>query len=285
MTLRGKRRFFLAQAAGSKRTVSGNPVTLSGAKAGYAEVRIEGNASYTHTPTPASPASLCGVGDAVQEGQYKIILEASGDTQSQQTVMVDKPLLALQKYADPAVKFACDDTQTRRIRELVLTGEETGWRYWFGGDNIFGIRVEEAYRSPVYSYAAGFATLVNCYCTHCRPVSYDGGKGSLYWYHSNPTESGGDYIACKCSTYAGNTDVLMIRNTDCADLDSFKAWLKAEYEKGTPVTFYYELAIPERTETVMPEVYVNAGTTVLLAKTLATEQPGNICVSYTADGT
>lgn len=39
---------------------------------------------------------------------------------------------------------------------------------------------------------------------------------------------------------------LIIRNTNCRTIDTFKAWLKSQYDAGTPVTIYYKLATPTR---------------------------------------
>lgn len=96
---------------------------------------------------------------------------------------------------------------TRRIKKLVLTGEETDWRLINGG-----------YFFPVYKKSG--LTL----CTHYIP--------------SNNTST-------DKSIYVSSTNTIIIYDSDYTTLDDFKSYLAAQYAAGTPVTVWYVLAEPE----------------------------------------
>lgn len=115
-------------------------------------------------------------------------------------------------------------TQTvRKIRKLVLTGEETYYDYTFSHE-------KSVYVSNVldtnYTRAQG-------YCTH-YPVYPETGNlsGTNYttWIGVSSTQI---FFIAAC-------DVLSLENAD-----AFKAWVAAQYAAGTPVTLWYVLATPQ----------------------------------------
>lgn len=106
---------------------------------------------------------------------------------------------------------------TRRIRKLVLTGEEewtevTGKKYWISVTNY---------------QKNGLITK----CTHY--IGVDNGNGSSVF--TNGT----------IGFYSSGANRLMICDTSQSDVESFKQFLAAQYSAGTPVTVWYVLATPE----------------------------------------
>lgn len=126
--------------------------------------------------------------------------------------------------AGQTVPVYLGQTQTvRKIRKLVLTGEETYYDYTFSHE-------KSVYVSNVldtnYTRAQG-------YCTH-YPVYPETGNlsGTNYttWIGASSKQI---FFIAAC-------DVLSLENAD-----AFKAWVAAQYATGTPVTVWYVLATPE----------------------------------------
>lgn len=110
---------------------------------------------------------------------------------------------------------------TRRIKELVLTGEEEWYDNWRPVSGTYASMLPSRIRKVYYS-----PTL----CTHIEFVSYqqiyDGTVG--------------------ISTVPGNLYLIAIRvpDTVASNIAEFKAYLAAQYAAGTPVTVWYVLAEP-----------------------------------------
>ena len=110
---------------------------------------------------------------------------------------------------------------TRRIKKLVLTGEENITLYTVSTGNLFRIEL------PVNRILGQF--LGNGLCSHYRPVfrSADRIDGTI---------SGGN-----ASVVQGTVDTV----DDYATVTDFKSYLAAQYANGTPVTVWYVLAEPK----------------------------------------
>ena len=108
---------------------------------------------------------------------------------------------------------------TRRIRKLVLTGDEDWYEVGTGG--IFRITISDYLRQngniPVNTHYKGIDVILG--------VDYIGDKETAFLVSS----SGNNYYYIADSTYG---------------LNSFKAFLAAQYAAGTPVTVWYVLATP-----------------------------------------
>lgn len=178
------------------------PAVLSGTKAGYLHrYKIYGNTEQTGTPTPENPIvpSECGELETtgVHAGQYRLPLTSAG-----QSVDI----------------YIGESQTTRRIKKLVLTGNEDCYPYDFQGQKgalIFGLLDANHTREK------GF-------CSHYRV--YPNGASTSLWIGVNN----------KNLYFVGIFDVLGI-----STIDEFKSFLAAQYAAGTPVTVWYILAEPE----------------------------------------
>lgn len=121
--------------------------------------------------------------------------------------------------AGQTVPVYLGQTQTvRRIKKLVLTGEETGWTENSSGTNTLRavLRLSDANENG----ASG-------YCSHTKFVT-----------------SGVSRDEELAGTLNGNL-YLRIRKTIAPDITAFKQWLADEYANGAPVCVWYVLAEPE----------------------------------------
>ena len=114
---------------------------------------------------------------------------------------------------------------TRRIRKLVLTGNE-GWQRTSNG----------AYYLPSSKCPLDYLRAYNviiCTCTH---------------YQAQATVTGSTFVNNNCITFYANvtpqTYEMYIAARDIATLDEFQAYLQQQYSAGTPVTVWYVLATP-----------------------------------------
>lgn len=111
---------------------------------------------------------------------------------------------------------------TRRIKKLVLTGEED-WGYSATGTRNY-ISIDDA-------YARG-NRLTQCYCSHYACL-----------YNGEPIDAvpnNSIYI-----NLFNNRARFFIKTEEYQSADSFKSYLAAQYAAGTPVTIWYILAEPE----------------------------------------
>lgn len=104
---------------------------------------------------------------------------------------------------------------TRRIKKLVLTGEET---WWSSG----------TYAGAVYAYHSqfpGIKPLTYLFCTHLVDASVS------------------SYAQGTCKNDENSVCLWMFGTTTSPT--AFKSYLAAQYAAGTPVTIWYVLATPE----------------------------------------
>ena len=134
---------------------------------------------------------------------------------------------------------------TRKIKKLVLTGEES----WVNaGGNA-------PYRLPINDIAISSSTTsIEWYCSHYQSVSTDDSWASY------------DYCISRTSTTAQS---LQFRDVTKGDITAFKQYLQQQYAAGTPVTVWYVLATPETA--VVNEPLMRIGN---YADTLSMEQAG-----------
>ncbi len=153
------------------------------------DYRIAGNTLQDGTPSAEAPVDAAGSGvwDEAQQS-FKLPLTVNG---------VEYPIYLGQVET------------TRRIKKLVLTGEEY-WQLWNGN-----------YYSSVIDRKGATSTIL---CTHFINIS----GGITYSINS----SSGLKIASGAVPFVSSVDDL-------------KEWLAAQYAAGTPVTVWYVLATEE----------------------------------------
>ena len=149
---------------------------------------VSGNTIQTKTPTPENPVSVVGCGTETAD-EWTLPLTVNG--------------------AEYPIYLGQVET-TRRVKKLVLTGEEN-WKLWNG--NYFSSVIDRKGTSGMIL------------CTHFINSS---SKGISYDRYS----TAGLKIASAAVPFVSNVGDL-------------KAWLAAQYAAGTPVTVWYVLAEPE----------------------------------------
>lgn len=167
----------------------------------------------------------------------------------------------------------------RKIKKLVLTGEEDGW--YLERINSFGI-ANFALSNALDSLSPNYGSVFNWICSHFEP------QGTLI----AQTETEGVLLNTANAVY------IRVSSTMANTKDAFKQWLAAQYAAGTPVTIWYVLATPETgivneplakignyadtvasTNTGAPSIITSEGYQNLTVGT--TIQPSSVSVAYT----
>lgn len=152
---------------------------------------IKGNTIQNGTPTPAAPVPVQGVG-TLDAGDYKIPISSANTT---------TPV------------YLGEVQTTRRVKKLVLTGNETGWTKNIVTENNAYYRAFSEY----YRY--------NGLCSHYAIV---------------------DNVRAETGIFFGGTINFLTKLSDEIDtVDKWKSYLQQQYAAGTPVTVWYVLANPE----------------------------------------
>ena len=210
------------------------------------DYRIYGNTVQSGTPTPENPIIPIGCGElemtGVHAGQYKLPLTSTGQN-------VDIYLGEVQT--------------TRRIKKLVLTGEET----------INGMTdANDGAKAVSYTYSSlGMTDIINNegsmdaipYPIYLSSHFKEKTSGYSSWFNINTGEIGAD----NAIPYAINR--YLIFGTSEQTQADFKAYLAQQYAAGTPVTVWYVLAEPETG--IMNEPLMKIGD---YADTVSMEQAG-----------
>ncbi len=117
------------------------------------------------------------------------------------------------------------------VDKLVLTGKETDWRY----DTNTRFRLTNIASRATWYREDDTPCLCNKY-THSIDLYNDSSRtdGILIFTFKNSTTG----------TYS-NISTVFIRDSGYTTVDEFKAYLKQQYENGTPVTIVYKLFEPE----------------------------------------
>lgn len=168
---------------------------------------IWGNSVQSGTPTPDSPIEPEFVGDLV-------------------SIELDEPLRAVGDYKD-ALDLETK-TYTKRIQELVLTGEEN-WEY--NGNHTFLINNNRLSHRPLQNEIQDFKIISNSYAPY--KSSYLGG---IYAAMNN--------IVAICLGSSTTMYGLCVNNININSIADFKSYLAQQYAAGTPVVVWYVLAEP-----------------------------------------
>ena len=167
-------------------------------------VGLKGNMEQSGTPTPNSPIMPQETGDlettGEKAGQYKIPISSANTTTS---------------------IYLGEVETTRKIKKLVLTGDEAWYLYSSGVVHQFytqGNRIGGVANSSVYSTIAPYGMTAN-------------NRNKKYGCY---TVTNGDEIAFQMY---GSKD-------DFPTQTEWKAYLAAQYAAGTPVIIWYVLATP-----------------------------------------
>lgn len=162
-----------------------------------ATVGLKGNMEQNGTPTPDNPIQPQETGDLeTVGGQYKIPISSAGQT---------TPV------------YLGEVETTRRIKKLVLTGEETDWK-----------KASSTYAGCFYKSTSLSAVQMQMYCTHLPYIAVSDFKPGTI------TISESKRINLWFEQFDNNTTV-----------EDFKAYLATQYAAGTPVIIWYVLATPE----------------------------------------
>lgn len=171
-----------------------------------ATVGLKGQMEQNGTPTPTTPIQPSECGDletvGVKVGQYKIPISSAGQT---------------------TTVYLGEVETTRRIKKLVLTGEENTWVRSGAASNTFYFEVADYLRQRIN------ITI----CSHYTSQANIGGgaemrDGNVSFYAN-----------------AGHTgQYFFVRDSNLATVTDLKSYLAAQYAAGTPVTIWYVLATP-----------------------------------------
>lgn len=165
------------------------------------------------------------------------------------TIYLDKPLYKIGDYAD-TLCYA-EQKAERRIKELVLTGDENCYLYDFQGTKGIGV---------LNALDANYARS-NGFCSH-YPVSKVSALNSLWIGVNN-----------KVLYFVGILDALGI-----STVEHFRIYLGNQYANGTPVTVWYVLATPETESVTLPKIPTLNGTTVIDVDTAV--KPESMTIKY-----
>lgn len=190
-----------------------------------------------------------------------LLLNANDKCQIEITtpIYLNSPLMA-----DEVLKS--DGSREVEWRELVLTGDEIGinknisdvsdYLYWFDLSDVMGDDSKYIFCSHLSS-VGGVPTGNTVGITYRKNTR----QGVVY------LNFGADIMNAQPS---GNTS------------KGFKEYLKSEYEKGTPVTIYYQLAEPTSETVDVPAIQTLKGNTVIDVDTEV--QPSNVSITYLSSG-
>lgn len=155
------------------------------------------------------------------------------------TIYTDKPLYSGDKLVYP------DNVRTNKTGVLVLDGSQSRLTYSESGGYFRLDKIESK------AWTTGFC--------------------SYYFFRNDST-------SYDMTIYGKSSGIIWIRDSRFSDLDSYKAYLSEQYNNGTPVTIYYELAEPTVEPISLPEIGTLQGTNVLSVQTEV--QPENVTVKY-----
>ena len=217
---------------------------------------IVANMTQSGAPSTASPSIPQQFGDLVttgtHAGEYEIPITVGGSTK---TIYLDQPLRKIGDYADT---ISSDGTVTRRIVEVVLTGQES-WGYSIGMHKL-GIDPPNLYLRELKLIAV---------CSHYKAVANQP-QASLQNGELTFLVSG------------SGSNLLYIRDTDYSDSATFKEQLALLYALNAPVRVWYVLAEAETETVTVPELTLNNGSNTLTVGT--TQQPSDFSITCTTGG-
>lgn len=206
---------------------------------------ISGNSVQNGTPTPDNPVEVQCVGDLVttgeHAGEYVIPITCGGVTQN---IYLSEPLRKIGGYTDE-IDFRTG-TVTRRIKEVVLTGNENNWA---------------RYTKTYYRAFPGVPATV-----------YDGvAVCNAFRYRVSGIPDLNDFSK-------GANENLVFNYDDSGEhINDFKAWLSQLYADGTPVIVYHALSNPTTESITIPQIAtINGQNTLSIGTTL---QPSSMSIT------
>lgn len=233
----------------SEHTISGTPpLTFNSNGTPLIDYTIYGNTIQDGTPTSNNPVAVNGVG-ALSNGVYTIPIRTN--------TITNINLNSIQT--------------TRRIKKLILTGEERGT--WSKNPTI---TAGNAFYNEQTTTFPNYSPNKSGYCTHFATATSSTVREGVYW-------------GAKINFITDIND-----NIDTAA--KWKQYLAQQYANGTPVTIWYVLATPETSTVNEPLMkignyadsvsYSQAGVTIPTVSgnnTLdvqTTPKPSNISITY-----
>lgn len=184
------------------------PATLQTVRGYLVSYKIYGNTVQNGTPTPENPITPSGCGElettGAHAGQYKL------------------PILSNSIKTDI---YLGEVETTRKVKKLVLTGNESGAATVDNTNHIFAFR--GIFNSePELLQVGGI-------CTHYK---YNNAVSSLASNMQN-----GDFVLNRIV----NNYSFTIKDNSFNTVNDFKSYLATQYANGTPVTVWYVLAEPK----------------------------------------
>ncbi len=172
-------------------------------------VKLYGAIKQIGTPSPDNPATYY-----VNDGKYEA--ETKGVIQTLDTPELKAVGLSYRDYIRDEFDYITGKG-LRRVHKVVLDGESEYGKVQRGGseNNVYYARY-----TPQYTQVINGAYYINC--THFNSQ----------WQVSHGM------------IYAPNVNTIYMVHDSLTTGDEWNAWLKAQYEAGTPVTIYYALAEP-----------------------------------------
>lgn len=162
-----------------------------------ATVGLKGNTVQNGTPTPAAPVIPEGCGD----------LETSGDKAGQYKIPISSANTTTPVYLGEV-------ETTRKVKKLVLTGEEANWYYYENSTDT----VKFFYLVIVRTVGINLNNLLNSH----------------------------GFNATEVTQQSGNTVIRIYAVSESVEtIEEWKSYLAAQYAADTPVTVWYVLAEPE----------------------------------------
>ena len=146
---------------------------------------------------------------------YKLPFQCGNTTTN---IYLSEPIRKWGTYADTA---ASTGVATRKIFCKVLTGEEN-----------FSVRTGKEH---TFGFAITASENVNCVCSHYTNIS------SSQFDVTN-------------GIFAKNTSFAYISDLDYSNTTDFKAYLRTQYQNGTPVTIWYVLSTPTTESFTAPSI-------------------------------
>ena len=206
---------------------------------------ISGNMARTGTPTPTVPITPEECGELVttgeHAGQYAIPISNGNTTYN---IFLNEPL---RKFGDYGDTVASDGTVVRRIKKLVLTGQEAAITKNDATTNtLFYIRFENNNWTNAIMAQKAICTHLK-YQAYVEESVYIGYNGVILYLNF-----GTDIMNAQTS---GNT------------VDGLKEYLAAQYAAGTPVCIWYVLSTPTTETFTAPQIVPAKGANTLTVNT------------------
>ena len=182
---------------------------------------------------------------------YGYKLPYSVNSISQTPIYLSEPIRRIGDYVD-VTEFYIGGIN-RKIKKIVLTGDEDGWRL-------------TATRKMAYLLSSESDRSIRCVCSH---------------YTGTNAQNISQLNDLECSTSV-NTGELAIYDSNFTALDAFKTYLSQQYAAGTPVTVWYVLETQETETITMPTITTVSGVNTLSIDT--SYSPFNVSLTYSNTG-